>query len=175
MMLRMRRETVSTEQQITPQIDNILVLDRMVDPLTPLLSQLTYEGLIDELFGIRDSEYVKMKILPICVCSSPHFPVFGARLVTYHIAVLLLLLLSSIFLCCCPFLSTFLLPLLLIGLSSDGPLILAVVFLVVCNVLASLSQLSSAIVSSFILTMCPAHFIRLFTVLPTIQDSNFFS
>ena len=58
MMLRMRRETVSTEQQITPQIDNILVLDRMVDPLTPLLSQLTYEGLIDELFGIRDSEYI---------------------------------------------------------------------------------------------------------------------
>ena len=62
MMLRMRRETVSTEQQITPQIDNILVLDRMVDPLTPLLSQLTYEGLIDELFGIRDSEYIIVQV-----------------------------------------------------------------------------------------------------------------
>ncbi|KAI0225757.1 Vacuolar protein sorting-associated protein 33A [Lamellibrachia satsuma] len=55
MMLRMRRETVSTEQQITPQIDNLLILDRMVDPLTPLLSQLTYEGLIDELFGIQNT------------------------------------------------------------------------------------------------------------------------
>lgn len=58
MMLRMRREMAGSEPQITPQIDNLLLLDRTVDPLTPLLSQLTYEGLIDEIFGINNSEYM---------------------------------------------------------------------------------------------------------------------
>ena len=56
MMLRMRREMAGAEAQITPQIDNLLILDRTVDPLTPLLSQLTYEGLIDEIFGINNSK-----------------------------------------------------------------------------------------------------------------------
>ena len=55
MMLRMRREMAGSESQITPQIDSLLIIDRTVDPLTPLLSQLTYEGLIDELFSINNS------------------------------------------------------------------------------------------------------------------------
>jgi hypothetical protein len=33
-----------------------LLLDRGVDLLTPLATQLTYEGLIDEIFGINNSE-----------------------------------------------------------------------------------------------------------------------
>lgn len=57
MMVRMRREMASKEEHVMPQIDNLLVMDRMVDPLTPLLSQLTYEGLIDEIFGINNSTY----------------------------------------------------------------------------------------------------------------------
>ena len=56
MMLRMRRELSGQEPQITPQIDNLLILDRNVDLLTPLLSQLTYEGLIDEIFDISNSK-----------------------------------------------------------------------------------------------------------------------
>ncbi|XP_072163867.1 vacuolar protein sorting-associated protein 33A-like [Diadema setosum] len=52
MLLRMRRETASTERPITPQIDCLLLLDRNVDLLTPLATQLTYEGLIDEIYGI---------------------------------------------------------------------------------------------------------------------------
>ncbi|CAE1276174.1 VPS33A [Acanthosepion pharaonis] len=52
MMLRMRRELGGREPQLTPQIDNLLVIDRNVDLLTPMLSQLTYEGLIDEIFNI---------------------------------------------------------------------------------------------------------------------------
>ncbi|XP_064620960.1 vacuolar protein sorting-associated protein 33A-like [Lineus longissimus] len=55
MILRMRREMAGQETQITPQIDSILILDRTVDPLTPLLSQLTYEGLIDDVFGIHNT------------------------------------------------------------------------------------------------------------------------
>ena len=58
MMLRMRREMAGTEAQITPQIDNLLIIDRTVDPITPLLSQLTYEGLIDEVYGISNSKFI---------------------------------------------------------------------------------------------------------------------
>lgn len=36
----------------TSQIDALLLLDREVDTVTPLLLQTTYEGLIDELLGI---------------------------------------------------------------------------------------------------------------------------
>ncbi|KAL5017366.1 hypothetical protein ScPMuIL_006955 [Solemya velum] len=55
MLLRMRRELGGQEPQITPQIDSLLILDRNVDLLTPLLTQLTYEGLIDEIFGLKDT------------------------------------------------------------------------------------------------------------------------
>ncbi|KAH6916679.1 ATP binding protein [Coprinopsis sp. MPI-PUGE-AT-0042] len=36
-------------------IDSLIVLDRHVDLVTPMLTQLTYEGLIDECVGIRNS------------------------------------------------------------------------------------------------------------------------
>ncbi|XP_033123521.1 vacuolar protein sorting-associated protein 33A-like [Anneissia japonica] len=55
MILRMRRELAVSERQITPQIDTVLLLDRTVDLLTPLATQLTYEGLIDEIFGISNT------------------------------------------------------------------------------------------------------------------------
>ena len=41
---------------MAPQIDAIILLDRSVDFLTPLCTQLTYEGLIDEVYGIKYSE-----------------------------------------------------------------------------------------------------------------------
>ncbi|KAG6846047.1 hypothetical protein H0H87_006411 [Tephrocybe sp. NHM501043] len=42
---------------LTPseKIDSLIVLDRRVDMITPFLTQLTYEGLIDELIGIKNS------------------------------------------------------------------------------------------------------------------------
>ncbi|KOC69759.1 Vacuolar protein sorting-associated protein 33A [Habropoda laboriosa] len=36
-----------------PTIEHLLLLDRSVDLLSPLVTQLTYEGLIDEIFGIK--------------------------------------------------------------------------------------------------------------------------
>jgi len=54
MILRMRRENLSEEQLVVPEIDTIILLDREVDLMTPLCTQLTYEGLIDEIFGIID-------------------------------------------------------------------------------------------------------------------------
>ncbi|CAB1319797.1 unnamed protein product [Coregonus sp. 'balchen'] len=49
MMLRMKREFAGSQNQILPVFDSLLLLDRNVDLLTPLATQLTYEGLIDEL------------------------------------------------------------------------------------------------------------------------------
>ena len=56
MMRRMKDEMAGREPQVMPQIDSLLILDRTVDLLSPLLSQLTYEGLIDEIFGINNSK-----------------------------------------------------------------------------------------------------------------------
>lgn len=38
---------------LTSEVDRLFVVDRSVDLVTPLLTQLTYEGLIDELYGIE--------------------------------------------------------------------------------------------------------------------------
>ncbi|CAK7275298.1 Vacuolar protein-sorting-associated protein 33 [Sporothrix epigloea] len=37
-------------------MESVIIIDREVDPVTPLLTQLTYEGLIDELYGIQNSQ-----------------------------------------------------------------------------------------------------------------------
>uniref|UniRef100_A0A3P9BXI0 VPS33A core subunit of CORVET and HOPS complexes n=2 Tax=Haplochromini TaxID=319058 RepID=A0A3P9BXI0_9CICH len=59
MMLRMKREFAGSQNQILPVFDTLLLLDRNVDLLTPLATQLTYEGLIDEIYGISNG-YVKL-------------------------------------------------------------------------------------------------------------------
>ncbi|KAJ8415522.1 hypothetical protein AAFF_G00425020 [Aldrovandia affinis] len=59
MMLRMKREFAGSQTQILPVFDTLLLLDRNVDLLTPLATQLTYEGLIDEIYGITNG-YVKL-------------------------------------------------------------------------------------------------------------------
>ena len=35
-----------------PEIEMLILLDRQVDCVTPLCTQLTYAGLVDEMFGI---------------------------------------------------------------------------------------------------------------------------
>uniref|UniRef100_A0A3P8YKU5 VPS33A core subunit of CORVET and HOPS complexes n=1 Tax=Esox lucius TaxID=8010 RepID=A0A3P8YKU5_ESOLU len=59
MMLRMKREFAGSQTQILPVFDSLLLLDRNIDLLTPLATQLTYEGLIDEVYGITNG-YVKL-------------------------------------------------------------------------------------------------------------------
>ena len=55
-ILRMRRELgQNQEPQLTPKIDNLIIIDRSVDLITPMMTQLTYEGLVDENFGIKYS------------------------------------------------------------------------------------------------------------------------
>ncbi|XP_055652336.1 vacuolar protein sorting-associated protein 33A isoform X2 [Falco peregrinus] len=55
MMIRMKREFPGSQNSIFPVFDTLLLLDRNVDLLTPLATQLTYEGLIDEIYGIQNS------------------------------------------------------------------------------------------------------------------------
>ncbi|KAG4302222.1 hypothetical protein PCK1_001494 [Pneumocystis canis] len=40
-------------------IDSLIIIDRELDLITPLMTQLTYEGLIDEIYGIKGS-YVEV-------------------------------------------------------------------------------------------------------------------
>ncbi len=62
---RMRQELVAGEDSnesvklgLIPSttIESLIVIDREVDYATPLLTQLTYEGLVDEVFGIKHSQ-----------------------------------------------------------------------------------------------------------------------
>lgn len=45
-----------TKYQNVSQIDQLILIDRESDLLSPLATQLTYQGLIDELFGINNSK-----------------------------------------------------------------------------------------------------------------------
>lgn len=42
------------------QIDSMIILDRQVDMVTPLATQLTYEGLIDELVGPIKNSFIEI-------------------------------------------------------------------------------------------------------------------
>ena len=56
-IIRMRKElTQNQEPQVNPKIDNLIIIDRSVDNVTPMMIQLTYEGLVDENFNIKYSK-----------------------------------------------------------------------------------------------------------------------
>ncbi|KAF9969867.1 hypothetical protein BGZ73_007605 [Actinomortierella ambigua] len=67
LMLRMRRELPVDGPESLPlmnfaqNIDSLIIIDRSVDLVTPLCTQLTYEGLIDEVMHIKHS-YVERDI-----------------------------------------------------------------------------------------------------------------
>src|ERR1700722_4262031 len=51
----------STPETLTSpsdKLDCLIILDRCVDMITPLLTQLTYEGLIDEVIGIKNCTFL---------------------------------------------------------------------------------------------------------------------
>lgn len=55
-MVRLRRETGGGAASAAGgEIDSLIILDRDVDLVTPMLTQITLEGLIDEHFGIKSS------------------------------------------------------------------------------------------------------------------------
>ncbi|KIM31975.1 hypothetical protein M408DRAFT_327354 [Serendipita vermifera MAFF 305830] len=46
-------------QGISEKLDSLIIIDRRVDMITPMLTQLTYEGLIDEIVGVSNT-YVEL-------------------------------------------------------------------------------------------------------------------
>jgi len=65
LLSRMRQELLAGEDAnetdkigLTPSTttESVIIIDREVDYVTPLLTQLTYEGLIDEVFGIQNNQ-----------------------------------------------------------------------------------------------------------------------
>ena len=59
LLIRMRNEEDSTDSSpfaLAPSsvLGELIVIDREVDFVTPLMTQLTYEGLIDETLGINN-------------------------------------------------------------------------------------------------------------------------
>ncbi|KAK3995419.1 Sec1-like protein [Cladorrhinum sp. PSN332] len=65
LLARMRQELLAGEDinemdkvGLSPSttIESVIIIDREVDFVTPLLTQLTYEGLIDEVFGIQNNQ-----------------------------------------------------------------------------------------------------------------------
>jgi lysine-specific histone demethylase 1 len=65
LLSRMRQEILAGEDAsetdrvgLTPSntIESVVIIDREVDLVTPLLTQLTYEGILDEVFGIQNSQ-----------------------------------------------------------------------------------------------------------------------
>lgn len=65
LLSRMRQEILAGDDSseaanggLTPSnsTESVIIIDREVDMVTPLLTQLTYEGLIDEVFGIQNNQ-----------------------------------------------------------------------------------------------------------------------
>ena len=55
MMVRMRRERGLSSSDSPGEIDTVIILDRDSDLVTPMLTQITYEGLVDEHLGISNA------------------------------------------------------------------------------------------------------------------------
>lgn len=53
--LNREEEEPKTASAQSSTIEHLLLLDRSIDLLSPLVTQLTYEGLIDEIFGLKYS------------------------------------------------------------------------------------------------------------------------
>ncbi len=65
LLFRMRSEAAAGESSViatklgmmpSASIESLIIIDREIDFATVLLTPLTYEGLVDELFGIRDNQ-----------------------------------------------------------------------------------------------------------------------
>ncbi|KAE9464544.1 hypothetical protein C3L33_03538, partial [Rhododendron williamsianum] len=53
-------EPVNSSDMGVPEINTLILLDREVDMVTPMCSQLTYEGLLDEPFSIADMQFLRV-------------------------------------------------------------------------------------------------------------------
>ena len=54
-LLKKRKELEHRCTKQAAQFDNLIIIDRSIDLISPLITQLTYEGLIDEIYGIKNN------------------------------------------------------------------------------------------------------------------------
>lgn len=54
LLSKLKNEMSLNDSHVVPQIHSLLILDRSVDFITPLMNQMTYEGLCDEIFGVNN-------------------------------------------------------------------------------------------------------------------------
>ena len=60
-----RNASQSTSDNLSTRsekMDSLVIIDRRIDMVTPLLTQLTYEGLIDEVIGVKNCEHPSLPI-----------------------------------------------------------------------------------------------------------------
>ncbi|KAG9019258.1 hypothetical protein FS842_007893, partial [Serendipita sp. 407] len=72
LLIRLNSQQITTpglpvSQGVSQKIDSLIIVERRADMVTPMLTQLTYEGLIDELVGVSNT-YVE---LPANIVSPP--------------------------------------------------------------------------------------------------------
>ena len=80
LLLKMRSEAVAEDVSAShfammpsASIESLIIIDRGIDLATPLLTQLTYEGLIDEVFGISDNQAaIDVAVIGSAQGSQPH-------------------------------------------------------------------------------------------------------
>ena len=67
-----------------PQLSSVVLVDRSVDLLTPLFTQLTLEGLVDQLYGIENGEEGQCVcvwcVCDVCMLACVHSCMFCVRL-----------------------------------------------------------------------------------------------
>ena len=49
-------ESQYADLQVSDKVDSLIIVDRSVDWVTPMCTQLTYEGMLDEFVGIKNCE-----------------------------------------------------------------------------------------------------------------------
>lgn len=44
--------------ELSSQVDSLIIVDRSVDWVTPMCTQLTFEGLLDEYVGVKNGRFL---------------------------------------------------------------------------------------------------------------------
>jgi hypothetical protein len=52
--------------ELSNQVDSLIIIDRSVDWVTPMCTQLTFEGLLDEYVGVKNC---RSTAIPTGICS----------------------------------------------------------------------------------------------------------
>lgn len=55
LMVKKRKEIAGLEPTVISKIDQLILVDRSIDLLTPMVYQVSYEGLLDEIYGINQT------------------------------------------------------------------------------------------------------------------------